>query len=296
MSYKKGLNNGLNMDTDDPLYKLITSIPDYDENTQGEIAREAWRGHIKKHTPGEYVTFANLQLRTPCSRVFYMHSIDACRYEDRVDDQLNLDIDWKRFAIALLCQSIYHQTANTSQLIDIHKVDNDMDSLNDKLMPSAFDWYIYILMEDLMKKYLIDFGGTAEEAKEAYIKNICTQDWVNYKILLYESGKWVHAPWEEFHHWAKLSALGATDQEITSTIDTLRNLGLHIYDEVDENNWKSFDDFIRPSGGITHVEIDPEVKDVENAVVTNDYYDYYGEYPEDYSYRFVTEEADDYRS
>jgi hypothetical protein len=46
------LHEGLDLDPTDPLYILITSYPDPDENPEGEVARNAIIGNLKKSLQG----------------------------------------------------------------------------------------------------------------------------------------------------------------------------------------------------------------------------------------------------
>jgi hypothetical protein len=220
------LHEGLDLDPTDPLYILITSYPDPDENPEGEVARNAIIGNLKKSLQGKYEDWSHNGGSTwkNFNGIFYTDTVNKPpQYTDDVNSQTGLTDSgwWNNFSKAVLCASIHANC--TSFAVDIDKIHSDLSSFNSKLKSSGFfNLYTYIIKEHYIKSVL-SYTGDFTEAKNAYIANICTQDWVNYKMFLYNNEKWPDGEWEEFHHWDKLKALGASDDEITSTIKDLRD-------------------------------------------------------------------------
>jgi hypothetical protein len=260
---KKELNEGLDLDVDDPLYKLITDIPDAKSNPQGKAARNDFVGEIKMSTPGYAVYQLDLVGRSAFSYEFYPDTYRKLVF-GRPDVRSITGISqydwWKDLSVAVLCQSM---NRNTSCRFKTDLISSDLQGYNSTIKNSA----MFRLYEHTIEHNFMKYNGDYNKAKNDYIKNICTSDWVNYKMLLYESGRWADGAWELFHHWLKLKILGASDSEITSTIQELRELGLKIFDEVDEHNWSNYRNFFDPDK-IDGDDIEEESKRHQTKTVT----------------------------
>ena len=250
---------GLTLSPDDPVYKLIVNTPDLSSNPVGEVTREALVSKLKGATPGRHTEPFGRHGDTFLS-IFFPHYSPA-RYEDAVSSQTGLDNGWwSNFSTAVLCQSMYYQTSDLRGQLKIDDINRDVNDNNNTLKSKAVQMYVYVLLKDFM-----NYNGDLQSAKDKYIKNICTVEWVTYKMKQYNDGTWKNPEWEEFNHWVKLSALGASDSEISTTIKTLKTTGpgLRIYPDVDSTTWRSYTSPWFKPNGLSHQDIDSDAKNGE---------------------------------
>lgn len=250
------VNQGLTLDTNDPIYKLIVETPDFGSNPVGKVARAVLVNKLKAASSGEGTQFRDL---------FFPH-YDAVSYERDVVAMTDLsDGWWSDFSAAVLCQSMYRQTSILKPKLLSDKINASVDSYNGSLKWAAVQWYSHVLLLDFMK-----YSGDKAAAKKVYIDQICTPTWVTFKMKQYNDGTWNNPEWEEFHHWAKLSALGASDGEIFSVIYRLQGLGLRIFPTVDANLWRNYLVWYSPDA-IDHNDVDSEARygELKGVVVPN---------------------------
>ena len=258
---------GLTLDPSDPIWKLITDIPDFATNPVGTVTRKALVSKLKGSIPGKYNHHFGLpappQRDLPFLSIFFpSHSQvpydqDVAAYTGLVDGW------WTDFSVAALCQSIYWQTNHVRSNLWMEKVDQDVNDYNQTLKQKAIRFYSHVLFSDFIK-----YSGDPSNAKTIYIDQICSSTWVTLKMKQYTDGAWTNPSWEEFHHWTKLSALEATDDEIASVIDRLRNLGLRIFPDVDISTWQSYFVWYSPDK-IDHLDVDGDARQHETQEVTN---------------------------
>ena len=238
------------MDQSDPLYVLITQTPDINSNTTGSTARSALVNKVKGATPGRHTElFSSGKL----FKDLFFPNYSPVSYEADVVSNTSLDDNWwSSVSVAVLCQSMYYQTSDLRSQLVIDNINSAMDAFNVTLREKAVKWYTHILLKDYMK-----YAGDIQSAKNGYIDQICTSKWVTYKMKQYNDGTWLNPSWEEFHHWIKLSALGASDDEINTVIEKLKNLGLRIFPDVDAGAWQHYFVWYSPSS-IDHNDIDKD--------------------------------------
>lgn len=239
----------------DPLYKLIVNTPDFNSNPVGSVARNALVSKLKSSLPGRHSEMVRKGQRYV--DIFYPNHSTA-PYEEDVTAQTGLNDEWwSNFSTAVLCQSMYWQTSDIRRRLDINTINIDVDSYNSSLQEKAVQWYSHVLFLDFMK-----YSGDLGHAKEVYIDQISTDRWVTYKMKQYNDGTWANPEWEEFHHWVKLSALGASDDEIDGVIKKLRNLGLRIFPDVDVSTWRHYYLWCTPNT-LDHKDVDDEARNGE---------------------------------
>ena len=251
-------NEGLSLSPNDPIYKLIVNTPDINSNPVGSVARNALISQLKRSLPGRHSEF----LRTGELFVdIFLPNHSAAPYEGDVIAQTGLnDGWWSDFSTAVLCQSMYWQTSDIRGQLLIDKINTDVGSYNSSLQGKAVQWYSHVLFLDFMK-----YNGDRCQAKKVYIDQITSERWVTYKMKQYIDHTWYNVAWEEFHHWVKLSALGASDDEIDAVINKLRGLGLRIYPDVDVSKWRDYYVWYTPD--IVYCSREP-IKSINNLTKT----------------------------
>lgn len=176
-------------------------------------------------------------------------------YEGDVVGMTSLDNNWwSNLSTAVLCQSMYYQTSDLRPQIQIDHINSEMNTFNGALQDKAVQWYTHVLLKNYIK-----YSGDYQQAKNTYISQLCTSAWVTYKMKQYNDGTWNNPSWEEFHHWVKLSALGATDDEINKLINDLKSLGLRIFPDVDVGTWRRYFVWYSPNT-IDHNDVDSEAR------------------------------------
>lgn len=250
----------LTLEPNDPIRKLIVEIPDFTANPVGKKARQAMVNKVKGSTPGRHTQ--NFGRSEPTFVSIFFPNYSSAQYENDVASHTGLnDGWWSNFSVSVLCQSMYWQTSDLRQQLLHDKINNAVNNNNNTLRGKAISFYSHVLRSDFLK-----YGGDMDKARKAYIDQICTKTWVTFKMKQYNDGTWANADWEEFHHWTKLSALGATDDEITSVINRLRHLGLRIFPDVDVGTWRNYMAWYSPDK-IDHLDIDSDARPGETHEV-----------------------------
>ena len=156
--------------------------------------------------------------------------------------------------MAVLCQSIYWQTSDARNRINISKVNSAVSNYNNTMRAAAVRWYAYVLFREYM-----NYQGDHNNAKRIYMEQLNSVQWVTSKQLKFINGSWDNPDWELFHHWVKLSALGASDAEISSLIGSLQEKGLNVDSVVDANHWRNYLVWFDPNN-LDHHDVDSEAR------------------------------------
>ena len=195
-------------------------------------------------------------------RSIFYPSYSAVSHEGNVYDVTGLSSSfWTDFSVAVLCQSIYWQTSDARGSLNRSKVDTAVTSHNNQVKAKAVAWYAYVLFHDYM-----NYQGNLSSAKQVYLDQLNSDHWVTYKKKQLIDGSWSNPDWELFHHWVKLSALGASDTEISNLIAALKQKGLIIESDVDASHWRSYFVWYDPST-LDHSDVDSEARNGELASV-----------------------------
>ena len=163
--------------------------------------------------------------------------------------------------MAVLCQSIYWQTSKARNRINISKVNSAVSNYNNTMRAAAVRWYAYVLFHEYM-----NYHGDHNNAKRIYMEQLNSAQWVTAKQAQLISGSWNNPSWELFHHWIKLSALGASDAEISSLIGSLKQRGLIIESVVDASRWRNYFVWYHPNN-LDHSDVDSEAREGALKVV-----------------------------
>jgi hypothetical protein len=255
-------NNGLTLNPKDPIYKLIVDIPDFNSNPVGTVARKALVSKLKGRMPGRHTTAWYDPKSGQTFRQIFFPNYNAAQYEEYVASHTGLSDDWwSDFSVAVLCQSMYWQTSDLRPQLLIDDINTEVNNYNRNVRAAGVGWYSYVLFLNFMK-----YSGDLTTARNTYVNQICCKDWVTLKMKQYNDGTWANPDWEEFHHWAKLSSLGATDDEIATVINKLRNLGLRIFPDVDVQSWRSYFVWYKPDQ-LNHTDVDNDARNGETCEV-----------------------------
>lgn len=249
-------NQGLTLSISDPVYKLITSIPDFASNSVGATARKALANKLKGALPGSHSALTLFGHAGPPFRDIFYPSYRSVPYESGITTGLkSLSAQfWSDFSIAVLCESIKHQTSSAKNMVNRDKVNSDISRYNQSVTDEVVTWYSYVLFHDFM-----DYKGDLNCARKVYIEQLKSDHWVTFKTAQYTNGYWYNPDWELFHHWAKLSALGASDGEIDSLIKSLQDKGLPVPSDVGPGKWRSYLVWYSPNT-LNHNDVDAEAK------------------------------------
>ena len=218
-------------------------------------------------------------------RHIFFPSYSAVAYEGNVYSVTGLSSSfWSDFAVAVLCQSIYWQTSGARDHINMGKVNPALTSHNNSVKAKAVAWYAYVLFHNYMK-----YNGNLSSAKQTYMDQLNSDHWVTYKKQQFIDGSWSNPDWELFHHWVKLSALGASDTEISNLIAALKQKGLPIESDVDASHWRSYFVWYHPDT-LDHHDVDSEARSGE---LKSEYVSAWGGYgswmKEENSYAFIAD-------
>jgi hypothetical protein len=219
----------------DALNRLAGALPSNGDNPIGKAARAALVGRVKQSAPhvgGKFEPYLNRELDP---------------YEFGVDPVFRDTNLWRKLALAAVVQRIYDLDFDMtipygvrSSDIDIDKVRRDLTSLNGVVRNSLWRWYAKMLntVPGPVKTALDEFAPReGSNAKADYIFAITSPAWINQHVTMYNLGTWQDPEWELYHHWCKLTVLGASQDEIAGTIKTIQSKGVHIPDAVNGANW-----------------------------------------------------------
>ncbi|WLD92173.1 hypothetical protein [Alkalihalobacillus sp. AL-G] len=180
--------------------------------------------------------------------------------KERITDQIVSKTDlnerwWSDFSVALLCQSMDYLTSRLKNQLETNKINGEVNRRNAQLAEQSIHFYSLALSQYFNEfKEALNRISDYEAAKKKYIQGL--KDNVGLHQIWYTAGQWKNPHWEMFHHFTKLIVLGASDNEIDSLIDQLRDLGLPIPPEVDKTTWKYYTSYLNNKKTIDHVDID----------------------------------------
>ena len=247
------------MGVSDSVYKLITSIPDFASNPVGTKARKALTNKLQAALPGSHSQTTHLG---PPFRDVFFPDYQSVPYESGITSATILnDSFWSDFSVPVLCQSIKHQTSSASSEVNSDMVDADVSGMNQQVTDTAVTWYTYVMFRDFM-----DYNGDLDSARQVYEEQLNSDHWVTFKTAQYTSGSWDNPDWELFHHWVKLSALGASDEEIDSLIKSLQAKKLPVPSDVGPGKWRSYLVWYSPNT-LDHSDVDADAQAGELVAV-----------------------------
>ena len=273
--------------------KLIATHPDIATNPYGKICKSSFISKLKGNIPGSSQEILGFTTRSQSFRSLFFPSYSSARYEGDISAVTGLDDNWwSNFSVAVLCQSIYWQTKSTRGNVNKTVVDQDVDSFNSTMRSKAVEFYTHILAKELPL-------SPNQTALNEYISVITDPVWIQYHLKQYNDGTWKNMEWRIFHHWVKLSALGASDNQINDVISKI-SVTLPIPPVVSANSWKNYITPWMNPDRVDHIDVDNEARSKELAT-TVDIYPSFGPGPppmpikEGYSEDFINGPGKKYR-
>ncbi len=173
---------------------------------------------------------------------------------------------WSDFAVSVLCQSMDRLTHDLHPQLLHDQINNAVNSYNATLNLKAVPFYSYVFSKTF-SDFSIPFNVIDRNTAKTQYKQVL-KDGVNIHTLWYAQGLWKNPDWEMFHHFIKLMALGASNEEINQLIDELRNAGLPILNDIDKGNWQSFNGFLYNHPIVDHNDIDSTAS---NGILKSEY-------------------------
>ncbi len=225
---------------------MAVALPPDGDNPIGTTARNWILDKVRTATPGVF-TYPSSWGPRPFRTIFFPNV--NFPYEKEIETATGLNLNfWSGLAVACLCQQMYTVTSTTKKRINIDKVLPKIAASNSQLKPRLINWYAFVAAKAKgdIATALAKFPAEADRkmAKEHYITGLTSLAWINKKLAQDASGNWTNRDWELFHHWIKLKALGATDQEIDETITKATALGLPIPAELSAGQWLNWSNWM----------------------------------------------------
>ena len=246
----------------DSTKRLIATHPNISTNPYGKICKSSFISKLKNRIPGSYKDIRPYSPQSHSFRGLFFPLYSFARYEGDISAVTGLDDNWwSNFSVAVLCQSIYWQTKSTRGAVNKTVVDQDVDSFNSTMRSKAVAFYTHVLAKELP---LSPNQSTLNE----YISVITDPVWIQYHLKQYNDGTWNNKEWCIFHHWVKLSALGASDKKLNDVISKI-SATLPIPPVVSANSWRNYITPWMNPDRVDHIDIDNEARSKELATKVN---------------------------
>ena len=253
------LYNSTETSVSDSLKHVIVTSPQIGTNPYGKLCKQVFVSKLKGRLPGKHSKAWYEPGPERSFRSIFFSSYSPAKYEGDISGVTGLDNNWwSNFSVSVLCQSIYWQTKDQRNHVSIGTVNGDVDSFNKSLRSKAVTWYTHVLAKE--------FPLSPNQAElDAYISVITGEPWISYHQKQLVDGTWKNPEWHLFHHWVKLSALGASDAKISDTMDKMRKAGLTIPDSVSARSWRNYITPWMNPDRVDHVDVDREARGPELA-------------------------------
>ncbi|KAI9150586.1 hypothetical protein HJFPF1_10361 [Paramyrothecium foliicola] len=157
-------------------------------------------------------------------------------------DQFNIggiDTDrLKRGGMALLVKAIYNNLTKYDDNIQLDKCNQEISSLNSYVWDHQIDFLI------MWYRHNFDIWPTDNKYVDAYRAVLCSKAYKTLKQSQAGNGTWLDANLEMFHHFVKLAACGATDDQINDIYHELTTeipiLDGSTFSEIYTNHWRTY--------------------------------------------------------
>jgi hypothetical protein len=194
---------------------------------------------------------------------------------------------WSDLAISVVCQSIGSVTGDATNYVDHGQVDQAVGSGNGTLRTRLWTAYSYLLQtqfDDFKTPFnAIDRGLARTQYVSLLVRSVQIHELWN------SAGLWKNPDWELYHHWVKLTALGASVDDINRLIGQLGDAGLSIPGSVQSGVWTQYSVFLQNRPNLDHTDLDDACRGVMRQSVWSPGF---GEssgsnMPEAYSFDFI---------
>ncbi len=246
---------------------LAGALPPAESNPIGCRARAVLANRIRSALPGnEFQLFG----QGHSFRSIFFPGYSLTDGETQLNSVTGLnDAFWHGFSVAALCQEIRIVTNHLRPQMSENTINGALASYNKNLRNLIARWYGYIaaITEGVIKGALAAFPDDRAKAsaKQQYIQGLTSDSWISFKVAMYGSGQWPDRDWELFHHWVKLTTVGASDVEIDQAITTAQAKGLPIPSDLTARNWRTWTRWLIPDIG------GPDLGDANGPILETTY-------------------------
>jgi hypothetical protein len=237
---------------------MIAALPDRHANPIGIAARKAMVNRLEAATPGQldFPGFLGIPTHPSPFDTFYGGSWKRAPYCDDVPAASSTDGGfWSNWSEAATADAMYRQEVDTWNNINSGAVGGDLSTYNatffgDRTTPHAMPLYSYVLQHgfDEFSTWLGQVQKPA--AKQLYAATLQGPYW--QQDILGKLGNpigrnpedpvFVDFAWYLYHHFVKLSALGATLAEVNSVAVSLPGsiMASNLVPLVGATNWVAY--------------------------------------------------------
>lgn len=230
---------------------LAAALPGTADNPLGRATRGVLATHLKRCTPGHY---SQLIGTGPAFRDIFFRGVQPNPHEGAIVTLTGLDdAFFASISVAALCQQMGQSTSRLRPQITMGPIADDLNGWNSRLMTGSYRFYSYMVgvTDGPIRSALAAFPDPASKqtAKEHYLAGLTSEAWVTAKKVQEASAQWPDRDWELFHHWIKLTALGADAGEIDRGIQTIISMGLGIPAAYGPVRWREQSPWFGPGLG-----------------------------------------------
>lgn len=230
---------------------LAAALPGTADNPLGRATRGVLTTHLKRCTPGHY---SQMFGTGPAFRDIFFRGVQPNPHESAIVTLTGLDdAFFASTAVAALCQQMGQSTSRLRPQILMGDIAGDLNGWNTRLMTGSYRFYAYMaaVADGVIRTALAAFPDPAAKltAKQHYLAGLTSEAWVTAKKLQEASQQWPDRDWELFHHWIKLTALGADAGEIDRAIQTIIDMGLRIPAGYGPARWREQSPWFGPGLG-----------------------------------------------
>lgn len=227
--------------------QMFRALPAFGGNPVGVTARQALLSRMEGATPGEH-TQPWPQPSGPSFLSIFFPQYSAAPYSGSVSSATGLaDGFWSEFAVAVLCQAMYNITSSLRSQLLSGKINDAVTAHNNSLRPHATALYGEVLKLGF-PDFTNAFNAISDKAQAlaTYESHLQSDHYITALAALYHGqGGWPNPDWTLFHHWVKLSVLGASDAAIATIITTVKGKltqqGVPFPASVEAGAWRSYD-------------------------------------------------------
>ncbi|GIH02215.1 hypothetical protein Rhe02_02820 [Rhizocola hellebori] len=218
---------------------LAAALPAQGGNRLADLTREILVLHTKRCTPGNY---SQLIGTGPEFRAIFFPNAGESPYESTITPLTGLDGGFfAALSVAMLCQQMAAVASTLRPQLLTGKINDTINGLTTAIRQNSFRYYAYLARyaDTPIKNALAAFPDEASRAlaRQHYLAGLTSASWVNAKLVQDSTGSWPDRDWELYHHWIKLTAVGASIAEIDAAITTMMSLGLPVPPSLRPGSW-----------------------------------------------------------
>jgi hypothetical protein len=226
-----------------PVERMFTTYPQLGDYAIAQAARAAIVSALEGATPGRHSGF-------PVNgdtflRIFFPDWAPA-PYAADVSPAFP-QVRWSGFAVAVLCQAMFNLASDLRPQLRQDKIDGDIAGFNAAVSAQAVAWYAHVFANASQ-----DFASAYAEAGEKarvlaeYTTQLTSDHYVTSRRAMVASSTWTNQTPELFHHWLKLTILGASDALVDQTIAKLAGMQLPIPPALQAGQWRGYMGWLGP--------------------------------------------------